>query len=80
MRSSMRFAHGAKAKGIKVFTVGFDLNSPRALAELQKCATGPENFFDAKTGAAVEESLQGHRQKAEHAAGGELIAAHYRWT
>lgn len=50
--------NGAKAKGIKVFTVGFDLNSPRALAELQKCATGPENFFDAKTGAQLKQAFK----------------------
>ena len=50
--------NGAKAKGIKVFTVGFDLNSPRALSELQKCATGPENFFDAKTGAQLKQAFK----------------------
>ena len=47
-----------KAKNIKVFTIGFDLIDPRALAELQKCASAPENFFDAKTGAQLKNAFK----------------------
>jgi Flp pilus assembly protein TadG len=47
-----------KAKGIKVFTVGFDLASPRALGELQNCASSAENFFDAKTGAQLKQAFK----------------------
>lgn len=41
---------GMKAKGINIYTVGFDLSDPNALSQLQTCATSPANFFDAKTG------------------------------
>lgn len=47
-----------KAKNIKVFTIGFDLIDPRALTELQKCASAPENFFDAKTGAQLKSAFK----------------------
>jgi Flp pilus assembly protein TadG len=50
--------NGMKAKGIKIFTVGFDLNDPRALSELAACASGPGNFFDAKTGADLKQSFK----------------------
>ena len=46
-----------KAKQITVFTVGFDLSDPRALAELQNCASGGANFFDAKTGADLKKAF-----------------------
>lgn len=49
---------GMKAKGITVYTVGFDLSSTRALSELEKCASTPENFFDAKTGAQLKKAFK----------------------
>lgn len=48
---------GMKAKGIIVFTVGFDLASTRALSELKACASAPEKFFDAKTGAELKRAF-----------------------
>lgn len=50
--------NGIKGKGITVYTVGFDLTSPRALSELESCASSPENFFDAKTGAQLKQSFE----------------------
>ena len=46
-----------KAKQITIFTVGFDLSDPRALGELQNCASGGANFFDAKTGADLKKAF-----------------------
>ena len=54
---------GAKGKGIKVFTVGFDLADARALTELQGCASEPGNFFDAKTGADLKAAFHAIAQK-----------------
>jgi len=44
----------AKADGITIYTVGFDLNMPEALAHLQSCASSPGHFYDAKTGAQLK--------------------------
>lgn len=41
---------GAKAKGITIYAVGFDLSDARAMKELEQCASSSANFFDAKTG------------------------------
>lgn len=49
---------GIRAKGITVYTVGFDLSDPRALSELQSCASGPANFFNAKTGADLKKAFR----------------------
>jgi hypothetical protein len=49
---------GAKSQGIKIFTIGFALNVPRALTELQNCATGNDYFFDAKTGADLKAAFK----------------------
>ena len=54
---------GAKAKDIKVYTVGFDLADARALSELQGCASEPGNFFDAKTGADLKAAFHAIAQK-----------------
>ena len=54
---------GAKAKGIKVYTIGFDLSDPRALSELQNCASGASFFFDAKTGADLKAAFHAIAQK-----------------
>ncbi len=54
---------GAKAKGIKIFAVGFDLPDARALSELQACASDPENFFDARTGADLKKAFKAIAQK-----------------
>lgn len=48
----------AKANGIIVYTVGFDLNAPKALAHLESCASSPSNFYDAKTGAQLKDSFK----------------------
>ena len=50
--------NGIKAKGIQVYTVGFDLSDAGALAELQGCASAPSNFFDAKTGADLKKAFK----------------------
>ena len=49
---------GAKAKGISIYTVGFDLNDARALDELKGCASSPTNFFDAKSGADLKAAFK----------------------
>lgn len=49
---------GIKGKGITVYTVGFDLTSPRALSELASCASSTSNFFDAKTGAQLKQAFK----------------------
>jgi Flp pilus assembly protein TadG len=49
---------GIKGKGIKVFTVGFALSDPRALSELQACATDATTFFDAQTGADLKAAFK----------------------
>lgn len=49
---------GIKGKGITVYTVGFDLQNARALSELESCASGSSNFFDAKTGAQLKQSFK----------------------
>lgn len=54
---------GMKAKGITVYTVGFDLNNDRALSEMQSCASGQSNFFDAKTGAQLKQSFHAIAKK-----------------
>jgi Flp pilus assembly protein TadG len=46
-----------KAKDITIYTVGFDLSDPTALAKLQGCASGTTNFFDAKTGADLKKAF-----------------------
>lgn len=53
-----QLCNGIKGKGIKVFTVGFDLTNARALNELERCASGSENFFDAKTGAELKKAFK----------------------
>lgn len=49
---------GMKAKNLRVYTVGFDINNARALSELASCASSPENFFDAKTGAQLKQAFK----------------------
>ncbi|MBR2535161.1 MAG: pilus assembly protein [Hyphomicrobium sp.] len=49
---------GIKGKGITIYTVGFDLTNARALSELEACASGTSNFFDAKTGAQLKQSFK----------------------
>jgi Flp pilus assembly protein TadG len=49
---------GAKSKGITVYTVGFDLSDPIAIANLQQCASAPDAFFDAKTGAQLKKAFK----------------------
>lgn len=49
---------GIKASGITVYTVGFDLNSPDALAHLESCASSPAQFYDAKTGAQLKDAFK----------------------
>lgn len=48
----------AKANGINVYTVGFDLNAPEALAHLESCASAPAQFYDAKTGAQLKDAFK----------------------
>ncbi len=53
---------GMKAKNITVFTVGLNLSAvaasdPRAKTELQSCASGAMNFFDAETGADLKKAF-----------------------
>ena len=52
-----------KGKGIKIYTVGFDLSDARALSELQNCASGAAYFFDAKTGADLKAAFKAIAQK-----------------
>ncbi len=49
---------GAKAQGITVYTVGFDLADPTAIQNLQLCASAPDHFFDAKTGADLRKAFK----------------------
>lgn len=48
----------AKANDINIYTVGFDLNAPEALAHLESCATTPAQFYDAKTGAQLKDAFK----------------------
>lgn len=48
----------AKASGIAIYTVGFDLNVPEALAHLESCASSPTHFYDAKTGAQLKNAFK----------------------
>ncbi len=48
----------AKADGIMIYTVGFDLNAPDALAHLESCASSPVHFYDAKTGAQLKSAFK----------------------
>ena len=48
----------AKANGITIYTVGFDLNAPEALAHLESCASAPSQFYDAKTGAQLKDAFK----------------------
>lgn len=48
----------AKANGISVYTVGFDLNVADALAHLESCASAPSQFYDAKTGAQLKDAFK----------------------
>jgi Flp pilus assembly protein TadG len=52
-----------KSKGIKIFTVGFALNDPRALSELQVCASDTSTFFDAQTGADLKAAFHAIAKK-----------------
>lgn len=45
-----------KAKGITVWTIGFDLHDGRAIQELKDC--GGDNFFDVKTGSDLKAAFQ----------------------
>lgn len=54
---------GIKSKDITIYTVGFDLSDPTALGELQKCASGAPNFFDAKTGADLKKAFKDIAEK-----------------
>ncbi len=47
-----------KNEKITVYTVGFDLNVPDALAHLASCASAPENFYDVKTGAQLKDAFK----------------------
>ena len=49
---------GMKGKNVTVYTVGYDLADPRAMSELQSCASGVSNFFDAKTGADLKKAFK----------------------
>jgi hypothetical protein len=55
--------NGIKASGIRVFTVGFALNDPRALAALSSCATDKSTYFDAKTGNDLKDAFHSIAQK-----------------
>ncbi len=48
----------AKAEGIAIYTVGFDLNDANALAHLESCASSPAHFYDAKTGAQLKDAFK----------------------
>jgi hypothetical protein len=39
-----------KAKGITVYTVGFQLDTPTAEDTLKECASGPDKFYKAEDG------------------------------
>lgn len=49
---------GAKAAGVTIYTVGFDLNDATALSHLESCASSPGAFYDAKTGAQLKDAFR----------------------
>lgn len=49
---------GAKAAGITIYTVGFNLNVAEALSHLESCASSPAQFYDAKTGAQLKDAFK----------------------
>ncbi|MGI9421301.1 MAG: pilus assembly protein TadG-related protein [Geminicoccaceae bacterium] len=48
----------AKAEGIEVYTVMFDLDSPTIEADYRACASSDEHFFDAPNGDALDEAFR----------------------
>jgi len=48
----------AKAEGIQVYTVMFDLNDATIEQDYRSCASSPEHFFDAPNGEALETAFQ----------------------
>jgi hypothetical protein len=52
-----------KSDKVTVFTVGLELNDPRALSELQTCATSTATFFDVKSGGNLRQAF---KKIAEH--------------
>lgn len=49
---------GAKAAGITIYTVGFNLNVPEALAHLESCASSASSFYDAKNGNQLKDAFK----------------------
>lgn len=47
-----------KAKGIVIFTVGFGLDQATAIDFLRSCASSPEHFYTAQTGAELRAAFQ----------------------
>jgi Flp pilus assembly protein TadG len=48
----------AKAKEIQIYTVGFGLTDPRAIQELETCASDPQSFFNAQNGNALKDAFK----------------------
>lgn len=48
----------AKSDGIQVFTIAYEIKSKSTRELLEKCATGNDNFFDAKSGADLKEAFK----------------------
>ena len=46
-----------KAQGIVVYTVGFQLNNPTAIATLNDCASDPTKAFEPKTGSELNQAF-----------------------
>ncbi len=47
-----------KAQKVTVYTIGFEVDDPRALTELAQCASGAAAFFDAKDGASLKTAFK----------------------
>ena len=47
-----------KAKGITVYTVGFQLDTQNAIDTLQQCASSPDKFFNAEDGVTLKMAFQ----------------------
>jgi hypothetical protein len=47
-----------KAKGIEVYTVGFQLDNQTAIDTLSKCATDASHFYNSSTGDALKAAFR----------------------
>jgi hypothetical protein len=55
-----------RAKGVRVFTVGFKLSEARAIQTLKNCAADPRNFFEATSGDELRDAFAAIAQQSNN--------------